>query len=293
VRADTSADVVAVRSALVEVREISGWATAQQSALIAKLSTLECFPEASIAAATKSSLADASKAKERSNTLAATPSLAGSLDDGAITAGHVDAVTRAAKQLSESQRDELFERVDQLADIAEAASVDQFAKRVKLEARQIQSDDGVDRLERQRRNTRLRSWTDDDGMFCLSGRFDPLTGVALHARLHNTVQTLFAKATPDGCPDDPIEKQRFLTAHALIHLLGGEPDQTGTNPKPGRPEYVVVIDADAPDYPGPSRNGRSPSKSPHASSPTSSEPATPTSTPSSSATGSSSTHPAT
>jgi Domain of unknown function (DUF222) len=257
VRADPAADVSAVRSALVAVREISGWATAQQAALIAKLSTLECFPETSIASATKSSLADASKAKERSNTLAATPSLADSLDDGAITAGHIDAVTRASKQLSAAQRDELYERVDQLTDIAEAASVDQFAKRVKLEAQQIQNDDGIDRLERQRRNTRLRSWTDDDGMFCLNGRFDPLTGVALHARLHNTIQTLFAKTTPDGCPEDPIEKQRFLAAHALIHLLTGEatgePGTTGTTgtAKPGRPEHVVVIDADATDYRGP------------------------------------------
>jgi Domain of unknown function (DUF222) len=260
VRADAAADVVAVRSALVAVREITGWAVAQQAGLVAKLSLLECFPEASIAAATKSSLADSCKTKERSDTLGATPCLAGSLDNGAITAGHVDAVTRASKQLSGAQRDELFERVDQLVDVAAAASVDEFTKRVKLEVKQIQTDDGVDRLERQRRNTRLRSWTDDDGMYCLSGRFDPLTGITLHARLHNTVQALFTKAAPHGCPDDPIEKQRFLTAHALTHLLtGGGTGETVTTDSTasagtrtsGRPEFVVVIDADAHDYAGP------------------------------------------
>jgi hypothetical protein len=37
----------------------------------------------------------------------------------AITAGHIDAVTRAPKQLSDTQRSELFDRVDQLADVAD------------------------------------------------------------------------------------------------------------------------------------------------------------------------------
>ena len=93
VRADDAADVAALRTAMIAAREIAAWVSAQQAALAAKLSGLESFPEASIAAATKGSLADAVKVRERADTLAAAPRLAGALDDGAITAGHIDALT--------------------------------------------------------------------------------------------------------------------------------------------------------------------------------------------------------
>jgi Domain of unknown function (DUF222) len=266
VRIDECADGPLVKSALIAVREITSWAAAQQAALVAKLASMESFPEATIAAATKESLAASAKTKQRSDTLVATPQLADSLGNGAITPGHIDAVTRASKQLDEAQRDELLSRVDDLAGVAEASTIEQFARRVKLEVKQLQSGDGMDRLERQRRATRLRSWTDDDGMFCLSGRFDPVSGVRLHAALDRTVQALFAEAVPDGCPTDPIEKQRFLTAHALLRLAAGDateagtadPTTAGTGPvgngsavRVGRPEFVVVIDADATGQPGP------------------------------------------
>ena len=50
----------------------------------------------------------------------------------------------------------------------------------------------------------------------------------------------FAEATPDGCPTDPVEKKQFLAAGALIGLL----DESGGVSRPGRPEFVVVVDAD-------------------------------------------------
>ena len=52
---------------------------------------------------------------------------------------------------------------------------------------------------------------------------------------------MFAEAVPDGCPDDPIEKQKFLTGHALMALIEG----TAGVARAGRAEFVVVIDADA------------------------------------------------
>ncbi len=168
------------------------------------------------------------------------------LGEGATTAGHIDAVTRAARKLPEARRRELLDRADALADVAGASTVEQFAKRVALEVTRIESGDGMDRLERQRRATRLRSWVDDDGMWNLRGRFDPVTGVRLDAKLHSAVEALFAEATPPGCPDDAIEKQQFLAAHALTRLLDGAGGST-----PGRAEYLVVVDADATDRVGP------------------------------------------
>ncbi len=177
----------------------------------------------------------------------ATPELARRLDDGLITAGHVDAVTRASSQLDESRRAELFRRVDRLDAVAAAATVDQFAKRVALEVRRLQVDDGMDRLARQRRDCRLSTWVDAEGMWNLRGRFDPVTGVRLDAKLRTTVEALFAQAVPAECPADPIEKQRFLAAHALAALI----DATAGVARSARSEFVVVIDADATDQRGP------------------------------------------
>ena len=246
VRDDASASDDLVESGLVAVREIQSWAEAQHAALVAKLSP-DGFAEARVANAAKTSIGAAAKSTQRATTLTSTPRLAESLGDGQTTAGHVDAVTRAAAQLPVAQRGELFERVDALADVAAASTVEQFARRVALEAKQIQADDGMDRLARQRGNVRASSWVDVDGMWNLRGRFDPVTGVRLAAKLDATVEAMFAEKTPDGCPDDPIEKQKFLTGHALIALIDGTAGVT----RAGRPEFVVVIDADAVDQPGP------------------------------------------
>ncbi len=247
---EATADAAACEAALVALRELAGWAEARRATLVAKLSKQVSFPEATIADVERISIGAATKTTARSATLGATPRLADALGDRATTAAHIDAVTRAAAQLPEAQRDQLFDRVDALADVAAAATVEQFSRRVATEVKRLQADDGLDRLERQCRNTRLSTWVDPDGMWNLRGRFDPVTGVRLDAKLRSTLDALFADAVPDGCPDHPIEKQRFLAAHALAGLIDG----TAGTTRSGRPEFVAVIDADADpvvDGPGP------------------------------------------
>ena len=138
------------------------------------------------------------------------------------------------------QRCEYFDRVASLVDVAGTASVEEFRRRLAMEARAVEHDEGVARLERQRRNTRLRVRTDDEGMWRFDGRFDPLTGVQLDARLEAAVQALFAEAAPETCPTDPILKQQHLRALAIVRLLSE--DAAGIGGRPGRPEFVVVID---------------------------------------------------
>jgi hypothetical protein len=246
VRTATDADAALVQSGLVAVREVRAWCDAQQAGLVAQLKDVSSFPESAIADADRCSLGAATKTKERSETLAATPNLADALGDGAITAGHIDAVTRTTKTLDAEQRDELLEKADELAALAAHASVDEFRRRLELEAKRLQRDDGMDRLERQRRATSLRTWVDNDGMWNLRGKFDPVTGVTLASTLDTAVETHFAEQTPDTCPGDPIERQHHLRALALARLLDGASSGTA-----GRPEFVVVIDADAPHQPGP------------------------------------------
>ncbi len=240
VRDDASATDDVIESGLVAVREVQAWVDAQHAALVVELST-DGFAEARVANAAKTSIGAAVKSTQRAATLGATPKLAETLGGGQTTAAHVDAVTRAANQLATAQRSELFERVDDLADVAAASTVEQLARRVALEARRIQADDGLDRLERQRRAVRASTWVDADGMWNVRGQFGPVTGVRLASKLSAGVEAAFAEQVPNGCPEDPVEKQKFLTGHALIALIDG----TAGVARPGRSEYVVVIDADA------------------------------------------------
>jgi hypothetical protein len=268
VRADAAAGAELIEAGLVAVREVQAWCDAQHAGLVERLGRVDSFPEQRIAKASKKSLGQAAKTTERSKTLAKTPQLADALNDGAITADHIDAVTRASKKLDADKRGQLLDRANALVDVARAGTVDEFARRLDLERNRLQDDDGLDRLARQRRNVRARSWVDSEGMWNLSARFDPVTGIKIAARIDAMIQAMFGETVPDTCPDDPIEKQRYLAAHATARLLLDEAladnintDNTSTDtddgPTPpqrrrsGRPEFVVVIDADADGRAGP------------------------------------------
>jgi Domain of unknown function (DUF222) len=243
VRADDVASADDLRGALRAVSQVRSWLAASEAALTRSLSAEVSFPEKDIADCTRGSQRDAITTTERSKTLGSVPSFADALEHGAVTTGHVDAITKITKGLDDDdQRAELFDRVESLVGVASAATVEEFRRRLALEAMNVRRGDGVDRFERQRRAARLRSWTDADGMWCLSARFDPVSGVKLSARLDAAVNALFAEATPDTCPADPIEKQQHLAALALFELVTGAA-------RPGRsarPEYVVVVDSSQP-----------------------------------------------
>ena len=108
-----------------------------------------------------------------------------------------------------------------LVKLASTSTPAELHKALTVEVDQLRAEDGVSRLARQRRATRLDTWIDDEGMWCLRGRFDPETGLTLQGRLANTVAALFADKTPDDCPFHPLERQAFLRAHALAALTEG------------------------------------------------------------------------
>ena len=127
-----------------------------------------------------------------------------------------------------------------LVALASTSTPAELHKALTAEMDQLRADDGMSRLARQRRATRLDTWIDDEGMWCLRGRFDPETGLTLHGRLSNTVAALFADKTPDDCPFHPLERQAFLRAHALAALTEGHGTRSGV------PEIVAVLDVTDP-----------------------------------------------
>ncbi len=244
IAADLSADTHQLTTALREITAHRSWLAAAEADIATKLSSRSWRSDTQIANATRGSQRDVTNVRQRAATLGKVAPLADALRDGTVTTGHIDAVTRASKQLNtKDERDRLFEKAGELTDVAEASTVQEFTRRIKKEANQIQADDGMERLERQQRRTRLQTWVDSEGMWCFDGRFDPVTGMKLDNRLWAAVNTLFAESTPETCPTDPVLKQAHLRALALTRLVC-EPDTVST--RPGRPEFVVVINADQP-----------------------------------------------
>ena len=160
------------------------------------------------------------------------------MDAGRVSGEHVDVLTGALRGAEPAVRDKLIDDGQRLARIAEHATPDEFARSVRDEARRLERDgDGLERLERQRRAIRFNSWTDKvTGMGRWSVTLDPETWLRLENRLDAQIEAMFHDTHPEGCPTDPLEKQAFLRAHALLAVLDGK------GARVGRPEIVVVED---------------------------------------------------
>jgi hypothetical protein len=234
----SSPTVSDVQAGLADIRCIRSWIDAAEALLAIEVARSSSFPEAAIADVSRGTLGNAGKTLDRARTLDDAPAFAESLADGSVTAGHVDVMTRAATTLDADQRERLLGRCESLIDVAEHATTAQWDRRVRDEARRIAAESEMETLERQRRATSLRSWVDAEGMWNLRGRFDPLTGVRIDARLRAVVDTLFAESAPATCPSDPIEKQHHLRALALDQLVEG----SAAGVRPGRSEILAVID---------------------------------------------------
>ncbi|MFT6391801.1 MAG: hypothetical protein ACJA14_001314 [Ilumatobacter sp.] len=232
-----------LRGGLCDIAAIRSWASAAEARIVSELAAVTPMPEASIADATRSSINTASKTCERSDTLEHASGFDGALVDGSIVTGHVDELTKAAKKLDgHEQRDELFGRCPTLLADAERFTIEQFRITLNRVVKSIQRDDGMQRLEQQRRSTSLSAWTDNDGMWNLRAKFDPLTGVKLSNAIDRALAGLFAEAIPESCPTDPIEKQKHLRALCLDRLIQGK----GNAVRAGLAEFVAVIDVDQP-----------------------------------------------
>jgi hypothetical protein len=237
-----AADKAAAIRLLADLRRVRGWADSVEVAASARLAELarespSIFPERLAADAGHVSLTEASKGFDRAKTVQAVPELGAALAAGETSGGHVDVVTRAMRDLDDGRRRQLGERGDVLARAAAVQSREEFAKTLRREVRRLCVDDGIARLEHQKRATRLRTWTDrDSGMWCLRGEFDPQTGLILDRKLQTMVDSLFNEKSPETAPVDPVSKQQHLRGLALAALCDGKGGKLRT-------ELIVLIDA--------------------------------------------------
>ncbi|MFZ9483545.1 MAG: DUF222 domain-containing protein [Ilumatobacteraceae bacterium] len=227
--AGSLADLGGCRAELAALRAIRGMVDAREMRVLARMDEIAAtpagsgsFPDADHAAASKAPTSAADRVRRRSKVADTVPELGAALDDGDTTGERLDIVARATSGMSDAERARFAVHGDRLRDAARDLPDREFRALVDRLAAQARTDDGRSRLERQRRATRLRWWHDNDGMWRLDGRFDPESGLTLDARIRKAIDALFhGGSIPEGAPTDPVERQQFLAAHALLRITAG------------------------------------------------------------------------
>ena len=230
-----------LRQAIAATTELQGFVGARRSELIRTLDAYPtAFAEATLTETNGCSFNQASRETERAKTLGAAIDMADALSDGTITSGHVDALTRSARNLDDASKQTLLNDPD-LAAAAARSSVRQFDAMVKRKTKALDRSDPNEKFERQLRATTLKSFHDDEGMWNLHARFDPLTGSKIAKRLLSAKAAKFAEAAPETAPIDPRDRAAHLDALALAGIIVDDNDTASSGTRPGAP--MVVVDA--------------------------------------------------
>jgi hypothetical protein len=231
------ADRGVLEAAAASVQRLRNWLDGREVVIAGALAGVSGFPEKNLADSTRVSLRDAQRAIERAANASQAPAFADAVDAGTVSGRHLDTFTRALQHLPPEGRAALQQREQQLLHSAQHATVEEFARRMRVEVARLHTDtDSEARLARQRGQLRLRAWTDHDTqMGRWNATWDPATMLRLDSALTAMTERLSHGPPIEGCPTDPIERHEFLRAHALLALLDGG----GT--KMSAPEAVLVI----------------------------------------------------
>ena len=234
-------DLAACRAELEHVHGVRGVLDAREVEILARLDELtvevpSMLPEDELAKAAKWSLSKAGKIRGRKRACEQVPELAAALANGSTTGERVDVLAKATAGLKPHEMDKVAEQGAVIAAVAADGSDRRYRETIERIVGRARDDDGLDRLARQRRATRLRWWTSGDGMWNLAGKFDSVRGTELEGRLRNTLEALFRDGIPDEARIDPAERHEFLAAQALIAIIEGKA------PGSGVPDVTVLID---------------------------------------------------
>jgi hypothetical protein len=183
----------------------------------------------------RTSSKDARNANDREQVCSTMPGFEDALAQGAIAAGHVDAVANATRNLDEQLLAEFHGCADDLLTDALGRSVDGFERNCRDLARsliaQAQARSDVDELDQQRQHSTVKRWVDKSTGMCHTHlEIDPVRDRALWAAINNSLATL---RQADGNRRTPWPQ---LEVDAVIAAIGGSGDRV--------PEITVIIDRD-------------------------------------------------
>ena len=235
----TLTDVIA---ATRQVKGVRGWLDGIEARLGSRSRELEA-PVADLFSRNAGvSAAEGRQKDRRSKALEDAPGFVDALTQGAVTAGHADALANATDRLDDATRSSFFDREGELLDRATTSTPEQFGRHCRDLVNRLARDEGIERAERQRRNTSLRRSIDPvTGMYRLSGELHPELGARVFTALDLEVAALAAAAADrdngDGRDDRGIDRNR-LAAQALGNLIGAGHQAR----RPGQTDLTVIID---------------------------------------------------
>ena len=231
--------------ALAAIDRLVAWAEAQRARAVGLVRAAGRSMSEVLGTTNHLSSGDVGRLERRAATLDAAPSFGQALHDGTIAAAHVDRLGETLRRLDASTRAALLRDEARLLVVAANATANEFARMLRREEARLRRADDGDRLEQQKAAVRLSSQTDrDTGMVVYRLAADPVSAVELDQLLSRRVEALFHRAVPAGCPTDPLERQAFLRAHALMSLVRGEVGNGSAGA-----EIIVVVDHTVPDGP--------------------------------------------
>jgi hypothetical protein len=176
---------------------------------------------------------DAQVAAEREQVCTALPSFEDALATGAVSAGHVDAIANATRNLDDQLLAEFHNcQADLLADAA-TQSVDAFERGCRDLAKHLvarsQAKSDADELDEQRKRSNVRRWTDKQTGMCHTHlELDPIRDRTLWAAIDSARATL---RQADGNRRTPWAQ---LEVDAVIAAIGGTGDRV--------PQITALID---------------------------------------------------
>lgn len=213
-------DAPSAAAALGTVRSIRSFLDAYEARVTSRIGSLhaagESAPAADLHTRDGRVSSKEAKAKERrAETLEQAPSLAEKLAGGECTAGHADALANAMSGIGDDVRRELLDLEADLASDAARMTPEQFGRNCRDLVRSLERDQGVERDQRQRRETKVTKTIDRDGMYVLNARMHPELGHAVF----NMIDTETARLVKEG--GDRSVDRRTVAAEALGNLVTG------------------------------------------------------------------------
>ena len=154
--------------------------------------------------------------------------LEAAVNSGRIGVPQLDAITQAAKGLSDAQRQQL--NTDNIVDLAESVPVDVFARHVRRESERIKGDHGLADTKAKQAASSWTHWVDErSGMGKIRAEFDP----ERYEAITNAVEHAVTRLANEG----GVAKNANLAATAAFNLLT---DRSAEGR--GIPHLSVVVD---------------------------------------------------
>jgi len=225
-------------SALHDVAVIRGTTDQLEAAIARRISELHEAGEAAPAADAlgrhgHTSRRTAEKAERRADTLGHTPQLNDALAKGKVGAEHADAVASAAGRLDHEQRAALFERDQEIVELAASFPPEVFRRRLGKIVDDVTADDGLERAAQHEAEATASTKIDDDtGMHMLFAKFTPEQGNRIRRALDSEIAAIAR------LPEFARLRRDQLMVRAVDRLICG----TGTVRGMGPPEVAVLID---------------------------------------------------